>query len=45
MMIEKDAKVCPVCQYEFPSGMSPAKWVAIGLVILFLFYMLLGVLR
>jgi RNA polymerase subunit RPABC4/transcription elongation factor Spt4 len=44
MMIDEKSKVCPVCQYEFPSGMGALQWTAIALVILFVVYMILSVL-
>ncbi len=41
MEIDAKASTCPVCGYEF-TGFSPwIKWVAIGLIILFLLYMIL----
>ncbi len=40
MEIDADKKTCPICGYEF-TGFSPwIKWVAIGLVILFLIYLI-----
>ncbi len=44
MMIDEKSKVCPVCQYEFPSGMGVTHWTAIGLAILFILYIIMSVL-
>ncbi|MGM0582217.1 MAG: zinc ribbon domain-containing protein [Bacteroidota bacterium] len=43
MMIEKDAQVCPICQYEFPRRgyQNKLKWIAILLAVLFLLVILL----
>jgi RNA polymerase subunit RPABC4/transcription elongation factor Spt4 len=43
MMIDEKSKVCPICQYEFPARMGATKWIAIALVILLVFYLILGV--
>jgi RNA polymerase subunit RPABC4/transcription elongation factor Spt4 len=40
MEIDSKSKLCPVCGYEFPQN-TGLKWVAIGLVILWLLYMVL----
>lgn len=45
MMVDEKSKVCPVCDYEFPGGMGALQWTAIALVILFISYTLLSVLR
>jgi hypothetical protein len=45
MMIDEKSRICPVCQYEFPAGMGALHWTAIGLVILFVVYMILSLLR
>ena len=45
MMIDEKSKTCPVCQYEFPGGMGALQWTAIALVILFVVYMVMSVLR
>ena len=39
MEIDRDEKVCPICQYEFPQQSQINVWVAIGLVILFLLFL------
>ena len=37
MMVDRDSKTCPICQYEFTDGYStPVKWVAILLIAIFL---------
>nr|WP_139827943.1 zinc ribbon domain-containing protein [Marivirga sericea] len=43
MMIEKNAQICPICQYEFPraSYRNYLKWVALLLAVLFLLVILL----
>ena len=39
MELDRDAEVCPICSYEFPSkGGSYYQWIAIVLVILFLLF-------
>jgi hypothetical protein len=43
MMIDEKNAVCPVCSYEFPSGMGLLHWTAIGLALLFLVYLFLNV--
>jgi predicted nucleic acid-binding Zn ribbon protein len=43
MPIEKDERICPICQYEFPSKsyQNKLKWLAVLLAILFLIVILL----
>lgn len=41
MEIEEQAKVCPICQYEFPSQPKSIQWIAILLVIALLLLFLL----
>ena len=41
MEIDKDEKVCPICQYEFPSQPKAVSWIAILLIILILFWLVL----
>jgi len=36
MEIDKSAKRCPICDYEFPGSNPINKWVAIFLVLVFL---------
>lgn len=36
MMIDKREKVCPICQYEFPTQAKGVTWIAVLLVVLFL---------
>jgi hypothetical protein len=43
MEIDAKEKICPVCKYEFAQNMGISKWVAIALVILFLFYLIRSV--
>lgn len=46
MDIDADAKVCPICSYEFTEGHSSTnRWLAILLVIAFLLSFLYAVLR
>ncbi|MFY0688153.1 MAG: hypothetical protein JXQ90_13360 [Cyclobacteriaceae bacterium] len=40
MNIDASEKVCPICQYEFTQTSMGVKWVAILLVLLFLFYLI-----
>lgn len=40
MEIDANAKVCPICQYEFAEYSSGMKWVAILLIALILGYLL-----
>jgi hypothetical protein len=40
MQVDANSKVCPICAYEFP-GKPVLKWVAIGLAILWLLYIIL----
>ena len=41
MEIDAKAKVCPICQFEFPESSAWLKWAALLLIILFmLFYIL-----
>ncbi len=35
--IDKSAKECPICGYEFPKQRSIFKWVAIVLIVLFVY--------
>jgi RNA polymerase subunit RPABC4/transcription elongation factor Spt4 len=41
MEIDKEASVCPVCGYEFPSSNKGYAWIAILLVILILIWMMM----
>ncbi|MBC7861492.1 MAG: hypothetical protein IAF38_00880 [Bacteroidia bacterium] len=36
MMVSKDSKFCPICDYEFTSSGKGRKWVIIILLLLFL---------
>ncbi|RMG27720.1 MAG: hypothetical protein D6730_06590 [Bacteroidetes bacterium] len=41
MQVDANSKTCPICQYEFTGGFSPAlKWIAIVLLIIFVLSML-----
>ena len=40
MEIDFNAKVCPICKYEFADFSSGLKWVALLLAILFLLYII-----
>jgi RNA polymerase subunit RPABC4/transcription elongation factor Spt4 len=40
MQVDSKSKLCPVCGYEFPRGFV-LKWIAIGLVILWVLYIIL----
>ena len=41
MQIDKDEKICPICQYEFPSQPKAISWVAILLILIVLLWILL----
>lgn len=41
MEVEVDSKVCPICQYEFPSQPKSIQWVAILLILAFLLWFFL----
>ena len=41
MQIEKDEKVCPICQYEFPTQPKAFSWIAILLIIALLLLFIL----
>ena len=41
MQIDKDEKICPICQYEFPSQPKAISWVAIVLILIVLLWILL----
>ena len=45
MDIDKSAEECPICGYEFPKQRSYFKWVAVLLVILFLYPLIRLLLR
>jgi RNA polymerase subunit RPABC4/transcription elongation factor Spt4 len=38
MEIDEKSKVCPICEYEFATQSSWLTWVAILLILLFIFY-------
>lgn len=40
MEVDADEKVCPICQYEFPSQPKGVPWVAALLVIIILAWLL-----
>lgn len=40
MDVPAKSKVCPVCQYEFAEVSVGYRWIAIGLIILFLLYLI-----
>jgi len=41
MEVDADDKICPICQYEFPTQMKGTSWVAILLILAFLLWMIL----
>ncbi|MGE0772597.1 MAG: zinc ribbon domain-containing protein [Cyclobacteriaceae bacterium] len=41
MEIDENAKVCPICQYEFTEHSPGMKWVAILLIIVLLAFVLM----
>jgi RNA polymerase subunit RPABC4/transcription elongation factor Spt4 len=42
MEIDRDSKVCPICQYEFPPQQTGLRWLAILLaLLLFLLWVIL----
>lgn len=41
MEVDKKAKLCPVCQYEFPSTQKAYSWIAILLIIALLILFIL----
>ncbi|WP_421872515.1 zinc ribbon domain-containing protein [Marinoscillum sp.] len=40
MEVDAKSKVCPICGYEFTDFSPGYKWVAILLILLFLFYLI-----
>ncbi|MDZ7721358.1 MAG: hypothetical protein U5R06_00675 [candidate division KSB1 bacterium] len=38
--IEKQEEICPICGYEFPQPKSTLKWIALGMLILFIWILL-----
>ena len=40
MEVVRDAKVCPICQYEFPTQAKGLSWIALLLVLIILFWLL-----
>ncbi len=40
MEIDADAKVCPICSYEFASTGGPVRWIAILILAIFALYFL-----
>ncbi len=42
MEIDARSKSCPICGYEFSDYSAVVKWVAIGLLLLFLLYFILS---
>ncbi|MEN8251920.1 MAG: hypothetical protein ABFS32_23570 [Bacteroidota bacterium] len=41
MNIDADAKICPICQYEFPSSNRSYQLLAIILLIIFILFFIL----
>lgn len=40
MMVDTNSKECPVCGYEFTDTPTGYKWIAVLLVLIFLFFIL-----
>lgn len=40
MDIDEDCSACPICGYEFSTSGRPTRWVAIGLLLLILGYLI-----
>jgi RNA polymerase subunit RPABC4/transcription elongation factor Spt4 len=40
MDIDEDAAACPICGYEFTQPGSTTRWVAIGLLVLIIGYLI-----
>ena len=45
MQVDEDAKVCPVCEFEFPETHKNKRWILLALLILFLVVTLIGWLK
>jgi RNA polymerase subunit RPABC4/transcription elongation factor Spt4 len=41
MEVDKEAKVCPICQYEFPTQAKGVTWVAVLLLVAILLWLIL----
>lgn len=41
MEIDSKAKICPICQYEFPRQASGTIWIAVLLIIVFVLMFIL----
>jgi len=41
MEIDADSKVCPICQYEFPTQAKGDVWIAVILIIAFVLWIIL----
>lgn len=40
MDIDEDSAACPICGYEFSKPAGPTRWVAIGLLVLIIGYLI-----
>ena len=41
MEIDRSEKTCPICQYEFPTVSKTNQWVALGLIVMIIIYLIL----
>jgi len=41
MDIDVDSEVCPICSYEFSEPVNVTRWVAVGLLVVIVGYLIL----
>lgn len=41
MQIDKAAKVCPICAYEFPAQPKALSWIAVVLIVALLLWLVI----